>query len=102
MCCLVRLILIGAIAFSAHQHTAASPLARGPMQFNDGGEVRGEALYTFVCYPSSSAKCRLTNFKQSELELAHRTLAVFQEMGKLGVSDRDDLMNAGACIRNCL
>ena len=76
------------------------------MQFNDGGEVRGEALFTdrgcwFVCYPSSNAKCRLTNFKQEEMDHAQRALDVFRELGKL-ISDRTDLMKAGGKIRACL
>ena len=73
------------------------------MQFNDGGEVRGEALFTdrgcwFVCYPSSSAKCRLTNFRQEEMDHAQRALDVFRELGKL-ISDRAELMTVGGKIR---
>ena len=71
------------------------------------GEVRGEALFTargawFVCYPSSSTKCRLTNFKQDELGLAEQTLRLFRELGKQGISDRQELMKAGVRVRACL
>ena len=77
------------------------------MAFNDGGEIRGEALFTdrgcwFVCYPSSSTKCRLTNFRQDEMDHAQRALAAFRELGQLGISDRAELMTAGGRIRSCL
>ena len=77
------------------------------MATHDGGEVRGEALFTdrgcwFVCYPSSSTKCRLTNFKQDEMEHAQRALETFRELGRLGISDRAELMTVGGRIRSCL
>ena len=77
------------------------------MAFNDGGEIRGEALFTdrgcwFVCYPSSSTKCRLTNFKQDEMEHAQRALEAFRELGRFGISDRAELMTVGGRIRSCL
>ena len=77
------------------------------MATHDGGEVRGEALFTsrgcwFVCYPSASRKCRLTNFKQHEMEHAQRALETFRELGRLGISDRAELMAVGDRIRSCL
>ena len=73
----------------------------------DQGDVRGEALFTprgawCVCYPSSSAKFRLTNFKQEEYGLAEQTLLVFRELGRQGISDRQELMKVGERVRSCL
>ena len=77
------------------------------MGTHDGGEIRGEALCTdrgcwFVCYPPSSTKCRLTNFKQDEMEHAQRALETFRELGRLGISDRAELIKVGGRIRSCL
>ena len=91
------------VRFSRRAHAPRRTI----MATHAGGEVRGEALFTdrgcwFVCYPSSSTKCRLTNFKQDEMEHAHRALKAFRELGRLGISRRYELMTVGGRIRRLL
>ena len=91
------------VRFSRRAHAPRRTI----MATHDGGEIRGEALFTdrgcwFVCYPSSSTKCRLTNFKQDEMEHAQRALEALRGLGRLGISDRAELMTVGGRIRSCL
>ena len=74
--------------------------------------IRGEALYSgrsawFVCFPGTSARDRLTNFKGpgrdvDEIALARRTLTLFAALAGLGVNDKAQLMTAGATARAVL
>ena len=74
--------------------------------------IRGEALYSgrsawFVCFPGTSARDRLTNFKGpgrdvDEIALARRTLTLFSALAGLGVNDKAQLMTAGATARAVL
>ena len=59
-------------------------------------------LGLYAKYPSSLRQSRLTNFRQDELDHAHRALAGFRQLGELGISVRAELMTAGGHIRSCL
>ena len=72
-----------------------------------GGCIRGEALYTprgcwYVCYPTASAKFRMTNFREDELSYAERTVALFRSLSERRIEERACLMQAGAVARTLL
>ena len=75
--------------------------------------IRGEALYTprsawYVCFPGTSAKDRLANFKgpgrdgPCEQALAERTLHLFSALAEMGINDKAQLMTAGAAARSTM
>ena len=75
--------------------------------------IKVESPYTprstwFVCFPGSTSKDRLTNFrgpvdgKEDELALAERTLQLFRTLYARGVREREDLKAAGMAARVAL
>ena len=75
--------------------------------------VRGEALYEprsawFVCFPGTTAKDRLTNFRGpgreggDELRLAERCLRIFTAIADHGVQSKPELMRAGSAARSAM
>ena len=74
--------------------------------------IRGEALYSsrsawYVCFPGTSAKDRLTNFKgpgrdTNEMALAERTLTLFSALAEMGINEKAQLMTAGDTARAAL
>ena len=74
--------------------------------------IRGEALYSSrsawcVCFPGTTAKDRLTNFKGpgrdfDEIALAERTLTLFSALAEIGIKEKAQLMTAGNTARTTM
>ena len=74
--------------------------------------IRGEALYSsrsawYVCFPGTSAKDGLTNFKgpgrdTDEMALAERTLTMFSALAEMVINEKAQLMTAGDTARAAL